>query len=660
MKVVEKETDRRAEVHIYVEGKVEPLAEYGEYIDSKDKAVCCYIPVVEGHKVRIGGKFTGTTLKIAYDAIVDGVYRKSCVYAAKSVHHQKNKKLDVETFLSMTNGDFVDTDMLVAPAYDIAATQGEDMETVGTLELRLHITRQLGETHELKDLKTFYDTGSNPEDDEEPRKVTYKLVPPTLQMEFDNNSATLDKARVNREKRRIKERRPGTEPWAIFRFHYRSQEALTDRNMIQTYDPLSKFKDKTKPQTLILDPLPPLPMGPAPHKDDDETSTRASTPMTPDLPLTPVKGSEKDALIKSPTSSKKPPPKPTTAVTSKPKMTSVVETGPVSTPEIASTPDIPESVTEVLRARVFSKDSPMPSTTDVTASTDTKTAAKGNTDNIIVKKAINNRSGNQENASQKEKTITTQPNPEKKSTEVKTIERPLDKLQEKVVEKEPSTVNATTSGALSKDKVNGYVGDSVAKASSPPSTDIVSTHTNSTESSVAPKEPAKKSPQVVIPAPKKPINKPVPIVTTTPAAKKKPVAPSAPITPTKRTAEVANGTTPEIKRTKVTIALSTPTNLTSVSRIPPGSPSPRPMSIERKVAEQRKKLEELRLKRLETAKKQDELDQKMAPYKQRMAEELERLNRELIEEEEAAKEDEEHLKASVEMLKEFETVDGGA
>jgi hypothetical protein len=60
-----------------------------------------------------------------------------------------------------------------------------------------------------------------------------------------------------------------------------------------------------------------------------------------------------------------------------------------------------------------------------------------------------------------------------------------------------------------------------------------------------------------------------------------------------------------------------------IPRVPSGTPSPRPASIERKVAEQRKKLEALGQKRLETAKKQEELDKQMAPYKQRLAEELE-------------------------------------
>lgn len=60
MKVIEKGTDRSAEVHVCVEGAVKPLGEYGQYIDANDKAICCYVPVVEGHKVQIRGKFAGT------------------------------------------------------------------------------------------------------------------------------------------------------------------------------------------------------------------------------------------------------------------------------------------------------------------------------------------------------------------------------------------------------------------------------------------------------------------------------------------------------------------------------------------------------------------------------------------------------------------------
>jgi hypothetical protein len=60
MKVIEKATDRKAEAHVYVEGRVLALEEYGEYVDPIDKAICCYVPVEEGHKVKIEGRFSGT------------------------------------------------------------------------------------------------------------------------------------------------------------------------------------------------------------------------------------------------------------------------------------------------------------------------------------------------------------------------------------------------------------------------------------------------------------------------------------------------------------------------------------------------------------------------------------------------------------------------
>ena len=60
MKVSETGTDRIADVHVYVDGKIRALEEYGEYVDPSDKALCCYVPVEEGHKVKIRGKFSGT------------------------------------------------------------------------------------------------------------------------------------------------------------------------------------------------------------------------------------------------------------------------------------------------------------------------------------------------------------------------------------------------------------------------------------------------------------------------------------------------------------------------------------------------------------------------------------------------------------------------
>lgn len=60
MKVIEKGTDRRAEVHLHAQGVIDPLDEYGEYVDPVDNAICCFVPVEEGQKIRVDGRFNGT------------------------------------------------------------------------------------------------------------------------------------------------------------------------------------------------------------------------------------------------------------------------------------------------------------------------------------------------------------------------------------------------------------------------------------------------------------------------------------------------------------------------------------------------------------------------------------------------------------------------
>jgi hypothetical protein len=242
MKVIEKSTDRRAEVHMYVEGKVPALAEYGEYIDPKDKAICCYVAVDEDHKPRFGGRFSGTvsfnymsllsrannsqTLTIAYDAIVDGVLRKASSYVAKSVHDQKHKRIDVESFLYKTDKGIIDTKIMVAPLSDVTTQQGDAPETIGTMEMRLYITRQFDVFHPIDDVDKYYTTKGNIEDlglNEEEQVANYRPLPPTFRMMFEKNCAPLDRLKVGREQRRVTAPRPGTEPWAIFRFHYRSK-----------------------------------------------------------------------------------------------------------------------------------------------------------------------------------------------------------------------------------------------------------------------------------------------------------------------------------------------------------------------------------------------------------------------------------------------------
>jgi len=59
MRVIERDTDRKAQVNIFVKCQVQALEEYGEYVDPRDNAICCYVPIDEGHQPKVGGRFSG-------------------------------------------------------------------------------------------------------------------------------------------------------------------------------------------------------------------------------------------------------------------------------------------------------------------------------------------------------------------------------------------------------------------------------------------------------------------------------------------------------------------------------------------------------------------------------------------------------------------------
>jgi hypothetical protein len=60
MRVEEKDSDRKLEVHLHQQGKVQELEEFGQFVDPVDNAICCYVPVEEEMAIKLRGKFTGT------------------------------------------------------------------------------------------------------------------------------------------------------------------------------------------------------------------------------------------------------------------------------------------------------------------------------------------------------------------------------------------------------------------------------------------------------------------------------------------------------------------------------------------------------------------------------------------------------------------------
>ncbi|CAN9176931.1 unnamed protein product [Alternaria alternata] len=539
MKVVEKDSDRTAEVNVFVEGQVPALKEYGEYIDPRDKAICCYVALYEGDKPRIRGHFSGTTLAVAWDTIVDGVLRKANSYAAKAVSFQHKRKIETVKFLYKTTKGIIDTDITVAPLLGFATTQNNDPETIGTLELRLYITRQLGTWHDIGEVKKYFTVGGSIGDKQTgsmEQKVSYKVIPPTFEMSFETNAALLEDRQPSLQQRKMDAKRPGTEPWAIFRFHYRSQEEILTRGMEMTYDPNSK--EKPKPHTLFLNPVPPLQLGEKPCKND------------------------RDALSRSSSSSPMPPGKPSTLARS-------------------TKPGLKVRVKKALDSLETDRDAP--------------TISTGNDGDKVV-----------------DKIAVTPPEP---------------------------------------------AANSIAKLSNLPGLEARSAISHPERPAVTAEETVGKSPQSPITQGKKPVERPAPISGIT-SMRKKPDTPPVAAIPTKRQICTTNSATSEPKRTKAVLTPPAPFIEPIIPSTPRRSPTPKPMSIERQLADQRKKLEELRRKRSDTAHKQAVIDKEMMPYKQRMAEELDRLHQMMTEEENAYSEETEHYSASIGILQAFKKAEG--
>ncbi|KAF2708572.1 hypothetical protein K504DRAFT_380565 [Pleomassaria siparia CBS 279.74] len=289
MKVIEKGTDRKAEVHMFVEGSVAELDEYAERVNPVDKAIECFVAVEEGQHPKIGGRLWATAMCYGYDAFIDGICRKANVTVGKAVTAHKSKKLDVDKFLYRTSDDrIIEAKVHVAPLPDEVVPKEGAVENLGTIELRVYVERRFGDEHALQDVITYYQVPG--EGYTAGQTVGFKDIAPEYSMGYDENTATLESSSINKSRNKMGKKRPGAEPWAIFRFHLRSMNSIDEKGLPMTFDNSSK-KNNRGWRELELEPLPALTIGASPK---NLASSRA-TPAASSAPCTPAKSST-DAL----------------------------------------------------------------------------------------------------------------------------------------------------------------------------------------------------------------------------------------------------------------------------------------------------------------------------------------------------------------------------
>lgn len=219
MKVQEKHSDRRCQVHIYAVGESKPLDEYGEYVDPEDGAICCFVPVEEGQKIRVEGKFAGTTMTIQCDALVDGICRKATIYSSKVMGTHKSKTIGFDKVLFNTKDGVIESNLTVKPINENVHTEENAPITLGTVEFRISVLRNVGDKHALRDVSMYYESTGDGHNVDEP--VGFKTVKPEFTMTHEEDCPTLESKKANAEQRKIKSARPGNEAWAVFRFYYR-------------------------------------------------------------------------------------------------------------------------------------------------------------------------------------------------------------------------------------------------------------------------------------------------------------------------------------------------------------------------------------------------------------------------------------------------------
>lgn len=140
---------------------------------------------------------------------------------------QKGVKLDFEEALYQTDDGMgvLDTQMKVVPVSGYNFAQDDELETIGTIEVRLYVLRTFGAEQPLDpDTVTYLDDSDNEDTEEEQhKKATYRTTTPEYMIQFEKNVQELHGKNSKAWMKKLHANRPSKEPWAIFRFHYRSK-----------------------------------------------------------------------------------------------------------------------------------------------------------------------------------------------------------------------------------------------------------------------------------------------------------------------------------------------------------------------------------------------------------------------------------------------------
>jgi hypothetical protein len=117
--------------------------------------------------------------------------------------------------------------MLVAKVPSHLSVKEKGDRNLGTIELRINALRRAGDEHALQDIDPFYAVKEegfiSSELEECESEMSFTRIPPQFIITCEKKATPLDAKVARRHRTKMDGTRPGTEAWAVFRFHFRSK-----------------------------------------------------------------------------------------------------------------------------------------------------------------------------------------------------------------------------------------------------------------------------------------------------------------------------------------------------------------------------------------------------------------------------------------------------
>ncbi|KAF2474981.1 uncharacterized protein BDR25DRAFT_340611 [Lindgomyces ingoldianus] len=696
MKVHEKGSDRKAEVEFWVLGGVSPCDEYGEHI-AGDGAICCFVPVEANQRIKLYTHFAGTTMKLQHDVLVDGILRQTKIDKSTSVK-KKNYHSDITKFRFQYDKEVKETEIMATKIdSNVNLVEGEE-EIFGMIEVRISVLRRFGQEYSLRDIALYPD---DPEDGhEETEEAGYTKIAPQFRITHDKNVPFMNRRSAREKFKQCKDQRPGKEPWAVFRYYYRTLQSILDANLHVSTSEETNVKGETR--ALDIEEVPLLKIGDTPGKseaENDGRSTRQSTPGN-NWPDTPAKGA--NAKLGRPPMmrpSHRVPAKPSNSVLSSSEEWVLKE---ISTPDLAVEP-VETTEQDQAHQPDLLPGSPHSDSTQSTAPMAPPMGQLVNHPSVDIYGDINGTMGGDESieisagkdTSGKGEKTTGAKRASSKQSDFQ-IEELADNKGEQVgatsvIDPKPGLKAGDGIQDEGKDKdkdkhdgeVCGWGMEVLTSVYEPPSQKAATTETanksncasandlaeidstddnfvmqnsngtkvinnadiNSTEytTTVKPAHPSS-------PLKRRILKRPTPVNPTPSTA-----TPTLQSTKRNTSAEISPSTSPTLKRAKLlSTSYRTPAPRINASPVLSRNIPPETASLERQLAEARKARDKAKSDRKKLAEKQALVEQKLGPYQQQLQLELEQVRKEMEEEERGKVEDERRLRESLGTLREFE------